>query len=232
MSDVIVTIEINGIKKELKQSDVIACKSEEEAQTLFKALECSKFTWCTGNDLVGSDSYMNHDREEGRGYCIDKNGLSHSNINWFKNNFDYENNDKSYNVMYFDELFTPQLTIDELWKVIKEIFTEDGMEFDEMLDCFGKHYYDEIIENNTPQSLVLKYNTWKKSEEDVKIEVGDIFEYSDNEEENKEKYIILSIDGEECNVMWEDFTKSNYDKDFVLEDKKVGHKDITDLFNL
>lgn len=216
MNEVIVTIEIKGIKKELKASDVIICTTEAESQQLFEALLEKNFKWCNGTKLDKNGTYF---RSDGTGYNFEASGLSWNSRSYF------ERRNGEHNILYFNEIFPHEVTVEDLYHVLKEIMTEDGMYMEELIDCFGCYMFDKIITNNTPQSLVSKYQTWKESKEN-KIEVGDIFEYSDNDGENKEKYIVLSFDGDKYTVIWEDFTQSKYGKDFILEDKRVGHKTI------
>jgi len=103
------------------------------------------------------------------------------------------------------------------------------MTLSETLSCFSENGYD-VLEANTPESLVEKYNAWIKSKEEIKV--GDIFEFTSYNE--KDQYIIIYVDygsTPEYTVLWDDGSIGHWGKVAILEDKKVGHKDLLNLFD-
>lgn len=223
----VVTIEINGVKKELERNDVIFCKTEEEAQALFKALTKVNYTWCTGKKLEGSATYVT--KQEGHGYNIDKDGLAHCDLKWYQDPYDGE----KYNIMYFDELFMPQIEIElnELYDVVKKIVLEksdNGLTMADLYECFGTGSYSSILLNNTPESLIEKYYKWTELKEaKQEIKVGDIFKFEqwDGEED---QYIVISADSEDnrYTILWKDGSVGEYEESEILEDKKIGHNEL------
>lgn len=225
----VVTININGVEKSLKENDVIVYMNEGEASLLFDALSYAGYTWCNGERLNKNRCYV---PKNGKGYCIDHYGLSHGDVEWFK-----EEGDEDFNIMYFDKLFTPinvEITVDELYNVIKEVVLSNGMDIIQLDECFNSSEIEYVLENNTPQSLVEKYNTWKKSKEvkettKVTIKVGDVFECG-----GFDTYVVVNYNEDEkyYNILWTtgELSDLEWTKEEILQDKFLGHKDLSTLF--
>ena len=157
--------------KEIKPGMVIHCKTEEEANILFKEFVRLGYRWFNGKDIFNT-YFENH--EDGYGYHIHEDGtVTYDNIKYFKNKVP-----KCGEITPFSSLIIEEKTcedgLNEAWEFVRKI---SNISYKELSNIFGvsmENPWGELIDKHSASEAIAKLEAY---EAEKQIKVGDVVEY-------------------------------------------------------
>lgn len=72
-------------------------------------------------------------------------------------------------------IYTPDMTVEEVWNIVKRLFLnkcdgiDDALSDKEIMEIFGTRDLSEIVNKHTPQQIKVKIESWEGN----KINIGD-----------------------------------------------------------